>query len=100
MPPTIMYDSILLIRFGHAWDLSDPNTIRAPIHIDSRSHPHVHKSHRRSHQSTFTMGGAGSKCCGGASLAPKDKDDKFLDDVSYEVRSSPLSPTFENRASQ
>jgi len=30
------------------------------------------------------MGGAGSKCCGASSTPAKDKDDKYMEDVSYE----------------
>ena len=37
------------------------------------------------------MGGAGSKCCGGASTPGKDPADKYLDDIEYKVRGSSRS---------
>ncbi|KAL1529055.1 hypothetical protein AB1Y20_000018 [Prymnesium parvum] len=45
------------------------------------------------------MGGVGSKCCG-ASAAPKDKNDKYIDDVEYEPVNVPsideaFTPAFE-----
>jgi len=46
------------------------------------------------------MGGAGSKCCGGGGGTPKDKDDKYMDEVVYEALGvskvdDVLSPAFD-----
>lgn len=46
------------------------------------------------------MGGAGSKCCGGGGSVPKDKNDKYLDEIEYESLGVPsiddaLAPAFD-----
>jgi len=46
------------------------------------------------------MGGAGSKCCGGGAAVPKDKNDKYIDEIEYESLGVPsideaLEPAFE-----
>ena len=47
------------------------------------------------------MGGAGSKCCGSSGAIAKAKEDKYIDEIEYEVRDPPASlwtPAWERNA--